>query len=246
VVVIPGGGYHFVSPREGKPVAEKFFNAGYNVFILDYSTTDRFPEVHYPAQLLQALSAVRYIRENAEKLHCDGQIAVCGFSAGGHLAAMTGTLYNDAEIVKTMGVSAKSIKPDALVLCYAVLTAGKYAHRGTLNNLTGTEDVSVHKKFSLEKLAGKHTPPSFLWNTDTDTAVPPQNSIQFAAALKACGVPYELHIFEKGPHGLSVCDETTWENNPAYVAPDVALWIPLAVNFLKKRFLAGEAGSGQT
>jgi len=236
ILVFPGGAYHFVSPREGEPVALRFFKAGYNAFILTYSTRDRMPKTGYPMQLLQAVAAVLYIKNNSAKLFSTKDVITCGFSAGGHLAAMSAVYYDRDIVLEKFGIKSTEARPSAAILCYAVLSAITNPHVGSFVNLTGSNNTKEHLNCSTEFAIDKNTPPMFLWHTFEDNAVSIANSLVFANKLAQNNVPFEIHTFEKGCHGLSMCDETTSEGNDFYIMPDVAKWFDLCVTWLKKRF----------
>ena len=204
VIILPGGAYSSTSEREADPVAVKYLAHGFNACILRYSCA---PSV-YPVAMLEALSGVKYIRENAEKFYADPeQIYICGFSAGGHLAASCGTHWHREESRKYFS-DVNAVKPNGLILCYPVITSGEYVHRGSFNNLLGEkkDDAEMLEYLSLEKQVDENTPTSFIWATNGDTGVHCENSLLFALALRRAKVPMELHIFENGPHGISTAD----------------------------------------
>ena len=196
VLIFPGGGYEFVSDPEGKPVALAYAAKGFQTFLLKYSVKDKGV---FPAPQREAFEAIAVIRRNAAEFMVDpDKIAVVGFSAGGHLAASTGVFWNDAEVNDSK--SPEECRPNALVLVYPCITLDAYpgireVHGRGLKNL---------EKLSLEKYVGKHTPPSFICHTATDTCVSPLDSLLFAEALTKAGVPYELRIYKDGPHGMSL------------------------------------------
>jgi acetyl esterase/lipase len=231
VVICPGGGYGNVSWREGEPVATRFLAAGFHAFVLDYSVAPN----RYPKQVAELSRAFQIVRQNAGKWLVDpNKIAVCGFSAGGHLAANLAVDSDNPEILAAAKAQKGENKPNAAILCYPVLTAGERAHRGSFENLTGG-DEALTEKLSLEKLVSPKTPPTFLWHTAEDGAVPVENSLLFAGALRKNGVPFALHIFEKGSHGLSTADAET-AAEPAGVMPQVARWLTLCIEWLWERF----------
>lgn len=227
ILVIPGGGYEFVSAREGELIAEKFVSLGYNCFVLTYTVNPLHMTPLKGQSLKDAARAIRTIRMNAEKWHVDPErIAVMGFSAGGHLAASLTLHYMDAEEPDPT-YAAISARPDAAVLSYPVITTGEFAHMGSVRALLGysfetpesercifgkpmpgceTPADEMHYA-SLETQVTKDTPPVFLWHTMTDASVPVENSMLFAAALRKCGVPFALHLFSNGKHGLSLANE---------------------------------------
>ena len=213
MVVVPGGAYRGVSPSEGHIVAEEFYRAGYNVFVLVYTVNP----VDEPLKLqpLNDISrAVRMVRSRAEELHIDSShIAVCGFSAGGHLAASLCVHYSDIED-KDPVYGAFSNRPDAAILSYPVITSGTYTHGESMIALLGEEaDEEELEYMSLEKHVTKDTPPCFLWQTVTDEAVPVENSYLFAMACRREGVPFAHHVFSDGVHGLSLATEQWLERD---------------------------------
>lgn len=203
IIICPGGGYEFVSDREAEPVAMEYYTAGYQAFVLNYSVMKNARDF---LPLLELASTIVEIRLRAAEWGINpNKIAVCGFSAGGHLAASLGTLYNDEKFMKIFP-SLGSIRPDAMILGYPVITSDEYAHEGSISNVSGAKKGSEdYTYFGLDKHVDKNTPPTFLWHTADDTCVPVENSLKFATSLSAARVPFELHVFPKGEHGISVC-----------------------------------------
>ena len=229
VLICPGGGYEFVSPREGEPIALAFNAAGYHAFVLNYSVK---PYAH-PQPLLDVSRAMCIIRDNAEAWRVNPEkIAVCGSSAGGHLAASLGIYHNDTEILNTLSVPEGKNKPTGRILCYSVISSGEFAHRGSFTALTG-DAPALLDKMSLEKHVTPQTPPTFLWHTVTDDAVPVENSMMFASALRKNGVPFELHLYPTGGHGLSLAVEETADFD-GQIIPHVATWIDLACKWMEE------------
>ncbi len=210
MLVVPGGAYAEVSPTEGEPVARKFYSKGYNAFVLTY-TTDMLRMAPLKMQPLNDISrAVRYIRKNAARFRVEEhRLALCGFSAGGHLCANLCVHFQDVQDAVYGDVSNR---PDAAVLAYPVITAGEKAHRGSIINRVGIDAPPEELEYmSLEKHVTPNTPPCFLWATATDEAVPVENSQMFADACREKGVPCALHVFSRGRHGLSLADDV-WAN----------------------------------
>ena len=214
VLVVPGGGYVMVSPTEGEIVAMRFFEAGYQAFVLTY-TTNMFRITPLGKQPLKDISrAVCYIRSHAEKLCVQGdRIVCCGFSAGAHLVGSLAVHYHDPELKE--GCSHEvSGRPDAVLLCYPVITSGEKAHRESFDLLLGEEPSEEQLVWaSLENHVTNDTPPAFLWQTLTDELVPVENSILYARACRRAGVPCELHLFMEGRHGMSLANEDWAANN---------------------------------
>lgn len=237
IVICPGGGYEMTSDREAEPVAFKFIAAGYNVAIIRYSVAP----VRYPNQLLQVSAAIAIVRRRAEEWNTDSEkIVVCGFSAGGHLAASVGVLWQEEFIRDTLKLKHGENKPNAMLLAYPVISSGEYAHRGSFDNLLGPdESQELSYYLSLENRVSSDTPPTFLWHTADDDCVPCENSLMFAAALKRNNVSLELHIYRSGCHGLSLCSRETakdvGQKNPL-VNSHIATWFSLSVEWIEELF----------
>ena len=230
MLVLPGGGYCFVSQREAEPIALEYFKQGFDCFVLDY---DIAPHRHYPTPVLQAGMAMIYLRREAENLHIDAEhIAAVGFSAGGHLCGIISLLWDDPALKEMFKDECVRIRPDASVYSYAVVTSGEKAHRGSFESLCA--DKVKQEDYSLENKVRSSAAPSFIWATTTDDAVPVENSLVLYAALHKVSVPVELHIFEKGPHGMSTCDIEVCNGEPTDPAyKHAAHWLPLSFEFLK-------------
>ncbi len=207
VLILPGGGYFMCSDREAEPVAFEFLSKGYNAFILRYSLKE---DSKFPTPLDDAIQALEFIRSNSEKWHTDPQkIAVCGFSAGGHLAAA----------LSTMSV----VKPNACILGYPCI-------------LESTANVLANPVPSLEKYVTKDTPPTYIFAAADDTCVPIENSLEFAKALNNNKVPFELHIFNKGGHGFSISDNVvTLPENRDFVK-NTKVWTEMCSDWLETIF----------
>ena len=207
MLVVPGGGYRYVSSTEADPVARTFYAAGYNVFVLAY-TVNYLDEPLKLQPLMDIARAVRIIRYHAEKCSVDpDKMAVCGFSAGAHLCASLCVHYSDISDPdpKYAPISAR---PDAAVLGYPVITSGEYAHKDSFTALLGADAGEKELEYmSLEKHVTEDTPPCFLWQTASDESVPVENSYLFAMACRKAGVPFAHHVFSEGIHGMSVATE---------------------------------------
>ena len=233
ILILPGGGYGFTSDREAEPVAARFLGFGYSSFILRYSTN----KDHYPTQLLEISAAIAYIRERADELHIDpDKIIVCGFSAGGHAAGTIGNFWNSDFIYDALDIPDGANRPNGLILCYPVITSGKYAHRGSFENLLGDNcEGELLENLSLENSVSADPPPAFVWHTAADPAVPVMNSILYTQALAKVDIPFELHIFSEGGHGLSMADETT-ASQEGQILPQIQPWFDLCITWLKQTF----------
>lgn len=224
VILCPGGGYRWLSPREEMPVAEAFAKQGWKPWILYYTVSDS-ENVLGNLPLFEAAEAVRRVRE----VSLQKPVLLCGFSAGAHVAASLGVHWNDRNLFPEWELRIQ--RPDALILCYPVITSGKYAHRGSIQMLAGETNADY---FSLENYVSDDTPPTFLWHTASDHTVPVQNSLLFAAQLAQHQIPFELHIYPYGEHGLSLATKETEE--PAkkrYADSHVAGWFWQCMEWLK-------------
>ena len=225
VIVCPGGGYTHHADHEGEPVAKWLNSIGVSAIVLHYRIT---PHQH-PAPLNDAQTAIRLTRKNAEKLNIDpNRIGILGFSAGGHVASSAGTHFEDGDESADDPLLRYSSRPDAMILCYPVITMAspQYVHEGSKTHLLGEEpSLSLVDKMSTEKQVTKNTPPTFLWHTADDGAVPVENSLMFARSLGDCNVPYSLHVFESGKHGLGLAEDH----------PEANLWPKLCETWLKNR-----------
>ena len=223
VLVVPGGGYEHVSAREADPVALQFAAAGYHTAVLTYSVGEG-AQNYQPLRQLDA--ALALVRQNAEAWAIlPDKVAVCGFSAGGHLALSSAVLH-------LPGAEAdRQQRPNAVLLAYPVVTAGEYAHRGSFVRLSGSENAAEHQKFTLEDKITPETPPVFVWHTMEDATVPVENTLLLLSALRRAHVPCEAHLFEKGVHGTSI---STAEVDAASVHR--AHWVQLAVEWLNETF----------
>lgn len=205
-LIFPGGGYQYCSDREAEPVALAYLAEGYNAFVLRYTTG---PDCPLERALQDARAALGYLRSHAAELRIDPhKIAAIGFSAGGHLAAALGTQSEE--------------KPDAMVLGYAVTLGDTWAPMGRPNQP------------DLGTLVSDATPPAFLFATQGDALVPVKNSLAFADALAEHDIPFALHVFPTGGHGLSLAKPCTCGGNLGHVNPEAARWLPMSVQFLQK------------
>jgi acetyl esterase/lipase len=243
VVVCPGGGYGMLAvDHEGKQVAEWLNSLGITAFVLKYRLGPRY---HHPAMLQDAGRAIRIVRANASPWNLDPhKIAILGFSAGGHLASTAGTHFDAGKPDSDDPIERVSSRPDRMILVYPVIAlATPYGHSGSLKNLLGDKPPSeLVESLSNERQVTKETPPTFLAHTNADTGVPAENSILFALALRKAGVPVELHLFERGPHGLGLGNGTAAFRVPA--EPSFKAWPKLCETWLKNQgFLDAKSGT---
>ena len=235
ILICPGGGYEFLSDREGESIAFKFNSFGYHAAIINYSIAP----VTYPTQLLEVSAAVKFFKDHAEEYFIDpDRIAIYGASAGGPAAADYATGYFRDEVTSVLKVSPDYLKPAGMILAYPVITSGEFAHRGSFDNLLGElkNDKKMLEYLSIENRITKETPPAFIWHTFPDGCVPVENSLLLAKAMKKENIPFELHIFPSGDHGLGLADEITLSPNRTEINEGAAQWIDLCRRWLHEIF----------
>lgn len=215
VVVIPGGAYCMKADHEGAPIARMLNDAGVSAYVLDY----RVRPCHKLAPLADANRAIRLVRSLGYE-----KVAILGFSAGGNLCCNAATHYDLGNPDSDDPIERCSSRPDGFIPCYAVVSMISYTHKGSVQNLLGDEQNkdSELRYFSGELNVTDDTPTAFIWHTAADSAVPVENSLALAKALSDHRVPFELHVFPKGAHGLGLA-----EGNPS-----VRQWAKLLQNWL--------------
>lgn len=236
MLVLPGGGYAYCSNREAEPIALAYMQAGMNAYILRYSVEEK---AKFPQPLLEASRAMKIIRDRAALDNTDpDRVFVIGFSAGGHLASSLATCWHRAEIQAAAGCTGEENKPSGAILSYAVISGGAHRHQGSFCRILGNANPTEQEllPYSNEKNVDEHTPPCFLWHTADDASVPVQNSLLMASALTEHKIPYELHIFPHGVHGLSLCNEQTSLGSPNLINEAAAEWLPLSITWLRGLF----------
>ncbi|MCQ4086774.1 alpha/beta hydrolase [Saccharibacillus sp. JS10] len=222
VIVCPGGGYQFRADHEGEPIALWLNTLGISAFVIRY----RVAPYRYPSALSDVQRAIRILRHRAEEFRIDSKkIGVLGFSAGGHLASTAGTLYDEGNPQSPNPIEHHSSRPDLLMLCYPVITMEQpHTHQGSQIALLGadasTQDIEA---LSSERNVNANTPPTFLWHTSEDGAVPVENSLLFASALGRAGVLFDLHVYAQGGHGMGMATDD----------PHVRRWTDECASWLK-------------
>ena len=207
LLIFPGGGYRHCSDREADPIAFSFLSRGYQCFILRYSVGE---VASFEQALRDASTALHYLHDHAQSLGIDNdKIAVCGFSAGGHLAASLGTMGD--------------IRPNALILGYPCI-------------LSSMSSIFPFEVPSADQYVDERTPETFLFHTFQDGLVPVENPMAFATALDRYKVPFEFHLFRNGGHGLSLGNALTANGSEALMEPDFAKWVDLCAAWLQHVF----------
>ena len=227
LIVVPGGGYQGTSRREGEVVATHFLAQGFQVFVLEYLC--RPQGVSYPEQLFELCCAIDYVRKNASEYNINpNEIFTLGFSAGGHLVADQSDEYE--SVSERIGVPL-DCKPTAVGLGYPVIDE----HDGSFENLLFGYDKTTAEKLNgdlkLNTRVGKYTPPTFVWTTAEDNLVPVGNSLRYALALAENSIPFELHVYQKGLHGLSTGSLEINEESDAL--KPLSAWISDCVRFFR-------------
>jgi acetyl esterase/lipase len=205
VVVCPGGGYGGLAvDHEGRQIAEWLNARGVAAFVLRYRLGPRY---HHPIELGDAQRALRFVRSHASDYGiASGKIGIWGFSAGGHLASTAGTHFDAGDANAADRIDRMSSRPDFMILAYPVISfTTPYTHRGSMRNLLGDNpDPKLAASLSNETQVTPQTPPAFLFHTNNDSGVPAENSVLFYLALRKAGVPAEMHIYERGEHGVGL------------------------------------------
>ncbi|MGB7348082.1 MAG: alpha/beta hydrolase [Pirellulaceae bacterium] len=219
IVILPGGGYGgHAMDHEGYQFAQWFHSMGISSAICTYRLRGKGNEgkgYGHPAPMMDAQRAIQTLRARAKELNVDpNRVGVIGFSAGGHLCSTVSTKFLDADPDATDAIARVSSRPDFAILCYPVIGMGKpYTHQGSQRNLLGTDaDAELIASLSNEDQVTQQTPPTFLFHTEADKAVPVENSLEYYEACKRNGVSAELHVFPEGQHGLGLAKDTPGAN----------------------------------
>jgi acetyl esterase/lipase len=231
LVICPGGGYAGLGPHEGKDYALWLNQHGVACFVLKYRLGSH--GYRHPAMLQDAARAVRLVRAKAADWKIDvKRVGIMGSSAGGHLASTLLTHFDSGNTNSNDPVERQSSRPDIGILCYPVITMGEYAHQGSKKNLLGTNPPpELVKLLSNELQVTTNTPPCFIWTTFEDKTVPMENSLLFAEGLRKNHVPFDLHVYQKGKHGMGLADKPPFAH-PHPWAGDCLFWLK-AQNFVK-------------
>ncbi len=225
LVICPGGGYAHLAPHEGNDYALWLNQHGVTCFVLKYRLG--LNGYHHPAMLNDAARAVRWVRAHSPEFNVDvKRVGIMGSSAGGHLAATLLTHFDEGAANSSDPVERQSSRPDLGILCYAVITMDYYTHGGSRENLLGTNQTpELIKELSNELQVKTNTPPCFIWTTFEDQTVPMQNSMLFATALRSKHIPFDLHVYQKGKHGMGLGDRKPMFEHPHPWVSDCLFWL---------------------
>jgi acetyl esterase/lipase len=224
IVVLPGGGYGGLAQHEGRDYALWLNQQGLSAFVVHYRLGSK--GYRHPVMLQDAARAIRLVRSRAIGWKVDPKrIAIMGSSAGGHLASTLLTQFDAGNPEASDLVDRQSSRPDLGILCYAVISMGEHTHQGSRNNLLGANPTpELVELLSNELQVKKETPPCFIWHTWEDKAVKVENALMFAGALQKAGVPFDLHIYQQGRHGVGLNDKPPFAN-PHPWARDLMFWL---------------------
>lgn len=230
IVICPGGGYGGLAPHEGPGYAEYLVDKGIACFVLKYRLGSK--GYRHPIMLGDAARAVRLVRSRAAEWKIDpARVGIMGSSAGGHLTTTLLTHFDAGKADDADPIERQSSRPDVGIVCYGVITLGEFTHQGSKKNLLGENpDPALVENLSNEKQVTEDTPPCFVWSTGEDKAVPVENSLQFVAALRKNAVPFDFHVYEKGPHGIGLS-----QGKNGIPADDVHPWAKDLLFWLKIR-----------
>ncbi|MBR3691352.1 MAG: alpha/beta hydrolase [Clostridia bacterium] len=223
VIIYPGGGYNIRAPHEAAPIAHFYNSRGYHAFVCHYRTSPN----RYPAELMDAQRAIKLVRANAEAWHIDSdRLFTLGFSAGGHLCALTATMPDVAKVGDAYDDI--PVKPSGAILCYSVVNLmEEFGHAGSGRSLFGRENYDeMAPKFCAEKLVDDDTCPCFFWHTSDDNCVNVQNAFAFGRALNQHGIKFEMHVYPAGNHGLGLAPDR----------PDIRQWAAQSADWIDRNF----------
>ncbi|MBR5808938.1 MAG: alpha/beta hydrolase [Clostridia bacterium] len=233
ILVIPGGAYWNVcADREGEPIAMSFMPHGFNAFVLHYSVKG---EGTFPTQLKQASLAIKHIKDNAEEYGIDkDEVYAVGFSAGGHLCASLGNLWDKKEIYEDIDMPLGYNKPKGIILAYPVISGvSEYSHKDSFKNLFDTENPTKEQleESSIELKVSEKSVPAYIVHAVNDSLVPVENSLLLATQYSKYKIPFELHIYPRGEHGFALANEITWDGNEEFIQKANEEWVANAVRW---------------
>ncbi len=241
IIIMPGGAFSYLAAAEGEPVALTFLAKGFNTFVMSYSVGDY---CKYPDVLEEISKAIREVRSHADEWNIDPDaIVLMGFSAGACMAALSATQWNTPGLCERLGVSFEDIKPNAAVIAYAPWDNTNTIQRDPefFNPNAAAIAKDCTPELDFINYAGTHMPPMFIWHNRYDKFVPAINPVMIAAKLYELKLPFELHIFQGGEHGMSVCNSlssfTEEKKKLCEENPNVGLWVPMCENWINKLFI---------
>ena len=233
VLILPGGGYQFVSQREAEPIAVQYLKEDINTFVLSYTVLEK-PMYNSLNPIDEVFAAILYIKQNAEHYNVDvDHISVMGFSAGGHLAASVGLMYQNEEYAKLLKCNIEDLRISGVLLGYPVITMGEFTHEGTAVRRTNN-DLDLINKYSIEKSITSNFPPTFIWTTFEDDLLHPFNSTMLVHELIKNNVRVEFHLYPEGHHGLALANEITVSGFNPEASEIVHTWIEHSIRFIKR------------
>lgn len=231
IIICPGGGYRYVSEREGEMIAFQWNALGYHAVVLKYSVNPAL----YPTALLELAEVMKTVKEHSAEWYVDTErILVEGSSAGGHLAASYGMFWKKPFLAEKTGIAPEELRPAGMILHYPVITSGEYAHQDSFRMLLGEKYEELKDEMSLENQVNKDVPPTFIWHTNEDKSVPAENSLLLALAMRRNNVPVELHLYAKGGHGLALADERTMCADGSGTEKECTSWVALADMWMRE------------
>ena len=235
VLLCPGGGYGNLSNREGEPIALAYLARGFAAFVLSYDVGEG---ALFPTPLAEAALAMKYIRDRASEFAIDpSAVYVGGFSAGGHLAASLGTLWNSDLVRSATGIDDTSVfRPTGMILGYAVVSGVSNPHSGSFKRICGSDEPTEEqrRRFSAELNVSSDTCPAFIWHTFNDNIVPVKNAVVMANAMTDAGIPFEMHIYPDGRHGLALANEMTACGREYRIHPEAEGWLDMSADWMKR------------
>jgi acetyl esterase/lipase len=225
MIICPGGGYSRLASHEGEGYALWLNQHGISCFVLTYRLGSH--GYRHPAMLQDGTRAVRWVRAHADEYKIDARrVGLMGSSAGGHLTSTVLTHFDAGDTNSADAVERQSSRPDLGILCYAVISMAQFAHKGSHDNLLGTNaSPELVKLLSNELQVKTNTPPCFLWTTFEDKTVPMENTMMFAEALRKNHIPFDLHVYEKGGHGMGLGDKKEPSTPHHPWAADCLFWL---------------------
>ena len=240
LLIIPGGGYDYISPRETEPVAHAFLPYGYNAFVLNY-TVGKGKETGkaFPDLLIEATLAIKHIKDNAEKYGIDPEeLYAVGFSAGGHLAGAVATMWKHEAVLAAVDMPYGYNRPKGVMLVYPMISpdySNCERYTRAWGTVVGSKDPTKEQleAAAIERHVDADSVPAFIVHTFTDPVVDVRNVMVLGKAYAEAGVPFEMHVYPSGPHGLSVANAITAKGKASLQSPRFSEWVRLATEWMQ-------------